>query len=280
MIKIVTVYIDVLYFLHFFTNVFVFAFAKKIMTQRGMPVNEIEEEKDGTGIRIVIGAVILAAISCVCEVVFSKERWVGLGASLVFFSLFIIWMYGVKSFRGFLYAGTYVFITMTLLNGGIYFLKCMLGQSKVPYLSVVAMGGIAFLYLLFGKGYHMMKEFSLHKSQNAYVTIKVAGKEAKCKGFWDSGNKLKDPITGRAVVLLEKAVMEENKIPIPIKGFRVIPYNSVGMKNGVLKGFVADELVIMDEEGMQRRVKKAVVAIYEGTLSVTHDYQMILNYGL
>lgn len=250
------------------------------MTQRGVPLKELEEEKDSGGIRIVVGAILFAAISCVCEMFFSKNFWVGWGIVFLFGGGIIFWMYRIKSFKGLIIAGIYVLITMILLNGGIFLLKCILGQSKIPYLSVVAMGGVAFLYLLLGKGYQMMKEFSLHKSQNAYVTLKVAGKEAKCKGFWDSGNKLKDPITGRAVVLLEKSVMEEYKIPIPIKGFRVIPYHSVGMKNGVLKGFVADELVITDEEGMQRRIKKAVIAIYEGTLSVTHDYQMILNYGL
>jgi hypothetical protein len=122
-----------------------------------------------------------------------------------------------------------------------------------------------------------MKDFLLHRSQNAEVCLKVQGKKAYCKGFWDSGNSLRDPITGKAVVLLEKGILEKYQIPIPVKGFRVIPFHSVGMENGVLKGFVADELLVKDEKGYERSFQKTIVAIYEGKLSIKEDYQMILS---
>lgn len=125
-----------------------------------------------------------------------------------------------------------------------------------------------------------MKEFQLHRSQNADVCLKVQGRCAYCKGFWDSGNSLKDPISGKAVVLLEKNILEKYKIPIPVKGFRVIPFHSVGMENGVLKGFVADELIVKDESGYEMCFQKIVVAIYEGKFSLKEEYQMILSPGL
>ena len=76
---------------------------------------------------------------------------------------------------------------------------------------------------------------------------------------------------------MEKAILEKYQIPIPVKGFRVIPFRSVGMENGVLKGFVADELFVRDEKGFERSFQRTVIAIYEGRLSIKEEYQMILN---
>jgi len=145
------------------------------------------------------------------------------------------------------------------------------------YGAILFAGMLLFIVLFVKKGMKIMGELVLHRSQSTEVCLKVQGKKAYCKGFWDSGNSLTDPITGKAVVLLEKGIMEKYQIPIPVKGFRVIPFHSVGMDNGVLKGFVADELSVKDENGYERCFEKTVVAIYEGKLSIKEDYQMILN---
>ena len=145
------------------------------------------------------------------------------------------------------------------------------------YSGILFAGMLFFICQFVKKGRKIMRELVLHRSQSTEVCLKVQGKKAYCKGFWDSGNSLTDPITGKAVVLLEKGIMEKYQIPIPVKGFRVIPFHSVGMDNGVLKGFVADELSVRDENGYERCFGKTVVAIYEGKLSIKEDYQMILN---
>lgn len=152
---------------------------------------------------------------------------------------------------------------------------CLVQRSG--YLSVLFVAMVWFLYLFLKKGKKWMNELLLHRSQNAEVTLVIQGKKAHCRGFWDSGNALSDPITGKPVVLLEKAILEKYQIPIPVKGFRVIPFRSVGMENGVLKGFVADELFVRDEKGFERSFQRTVIAIYEGRLSIKEEYQMILN---
>lgn len=167
---------------------------------------------------------------------------------------------------GVMMAGAMEFLEALLLWGGI---------KTWPVLYLLGMLWFAGQFVK--KGMSFMKELTLHRSQYALVTLQIQGKKATCQGFWDSGNSLVDPISKRAVVLLEKGIMEQNRIPIPVKGFRVIPYNSIGMEHGVLKGFVADEMTIEEESGYKRSYTKVVVAIYEGKLSLKGDYQMILN---
>ena len=54
--------------------------------------------------------------------------------------------------------------------------------------------------------------------------------------------------------------------------FIMIPYNAVGTRHGMLKGFFADELIV-DKVS----VKNAVIAVYHGKLSVEGAYHMLLN---
>ncbi len=111
---------------------------------------------------------------------------------------------------------------------------------------------------------------------NLPVRLSIGNKEISCIGLVDTGNSLFDPLTGKPVIILERSVMEKHNITIPIKGFRVIPFRSIGKQNGVLKGFIADRIQITQEEET-REIPGVVVGIYEGRLNMNDEYQMILH---
>jgi len=228
-------------------------------------------------IKVVFGALIGSVISLFANMVRNN---LGMSTTWMLAPAGIVMLYvafSIKSWKE-ITRGLLILFLSAICGGGICeAFNSYVGIKGNGYLSVYFLGMVWFGCLFLKKGFGWMKEQLLHRSQNAFVTLRVQGKEAYCKGFWDSGNSLRDPITGRPVVLLEKSILEKYKIPIPVKGFRVIPFHSVGMENGVLKGFVADELLVQDDRGYERCYRKTVVAIYEGRLSMKEEYQMILN---
>lgn len=60
--------------------------------------------------------------------------------------------------------------------------------------------------------------------------------------FYDSGNHLYEPISGKAVVLLRASVMKRLKLNPDM--LRIVPYSAVGTKNGMLEAYPLEKLTI------------------------------------
>lgn len=262
MISIVEIYADILYFLLFMADYVLLKLLGCIMKKRTKEL------------RVVLGAFAGSFLSLIVQIFLPQKAGI-IGLVPIGIVMLVI-AFPIKDAAELAGSLVMLFLCSALMGGACAFF-CPRITGRGTYLAVSLLGMLWFLYLFARKGFGIMKEFLLHRSQNTEVCLKVQGRKAYCKGFWDSGNSLKDPITGKAVVLLEKSILEKYKIPIPVKGFRVIPFHSVGMENGVLKGFVADELLVYDEKGYERCFRKIVVAIYEGRLSLKEEYQMILS---
>lgn len=116
-------------------------------------------------------------------------------------------------------------------------------------------------------------------------------------GFLDTGNGLRDPLTQRPVVIAEykllknvlpgefQSVMENIESETEVLEalaetswsyrLRLIPFTSIGRKNGLLIGIRADEIVI--GSGKRDRLhKNMVVGIYRDCLSAKGDYQLLI----
>jgi stage II sporulation protein GA (sporulation sigma-E factor processing peptidase) len=98
-------------------------------------------------------------------------------------------------------------------------------------------------------------------------------------GLFDSGNSLREPISGQPVHIIDYEAAE--KI---IKGgrektgetIRVVPFHSMGREGGMLTAFLCDNVWI-DRKGDYVNLGPAYIGIYRGKLSVTGQYHMILN---
>ena len=84
------------------------------------------------------------------------------------------------------------------------------------------------------------------------LKIKICGKTISTKAFVDSGNSLKDPLTSKPVIIVEKKILRE-VIDIYMNkkeggdfklGIRLIPYKSIGKQNGILMGVTPDSVEI------------------------------------
>lgn len=91
----------------------------------------------------------------------------------------------------------------------------------------------------------------------------------------DTGNTLRDPLTGKAVSIIESRAAQElfgGEIP---EGFRYISYCTIGRKNAVMPVTVLDGLHISGED--EKWVDKPMVGISEEKISSDGEYRMIIN---
>ena len=135
-------------------------------------------------------------------------------------------------------------------------------------------------------------------------------KKVRVVGLLDTGNGLYDPIYGKPVIIAEYSVisnllsehqakllqiwldnLEGNNSSFSRKGLpeelvqdnneerlniMMIPYHSVGKKNGILPAFTMDKVILWDEDE-QICNEKVLTAVCADRLSKQNEYQMILH---
>ena len=108
------------------------------------------------------------------------------------------------------------------------------------------------------------------------VTLWGYGNEITISALADTGNSLREPVSGKPVSVIEEDVLNQlNGVKIPER-FKVIPYHSIGKDNGMMDGYEIPEIVIEDGKG-NIRWQKVIVGISKNKVSANGKYQMILH---
>ena len=139
---------------------------------------------------------------------------------------------------------------------------------------LLAVGTVFFGYLFLKRWIGAIRERMHYKKCNLPVILHLQGKQIGCRGLLDSGNSLREPISGRPVVIVEQELLLRHGIRQPERYF-AIPYHAIGTQNGILKGVLADELEIPGQG--EKRWQKVMLGIYEGKISRQDEYQVILH---
>lgn len=134
------------------------------------------------------------------------------------------------------------------------------------------------------------------------IKIKLNGKEAKTVAMVDTGNMLKDPITGNPVIVVESTLLEEiipkeilknmdkiiggelENVDEDIKKeyvskLKLIPYSSLGRQNGMLLGIKADEVEIIKEDEITKK-SNIIIGIYNKSLTKRGEYRALIGIEL
>ena len=128
--------------------------------------------------------------------------------------------------------------------------------------------------LLSGVTIYFMQKKSIMK-QIFRVDVLHHGKTWELNGYWDSGNLLQDPYNGRPVNILQAKLAEE--IFSEQSDYkRLVPYCSLGNKNGLLSVYNAEKMYIYKGED-RLEVKPAVFGIAETGLLESKEYDVILQ---
>lgn len=181
---------------------------------------------------------------------------------------------GTKGLKELLYAMGYLFFYSFLLGG---FMLCMI--RKAPFLkershsvfAILSVGIFGFLIVLF----FLHKYWEKRKNHFCRIVLPGDKGEIEICGLIDTGNGLKDPVSGReAAILEEKVWLEMQKCKRPEK-YKVMPFHSIGKEKGILEGYEVERIRVEEETGC-RELHNVIIAVFQGDISVKGDYQMIL----
>ena len=235
------IYADVLFAINFsmdFLSLFICSMILKRKTSR---------------VRIILSSLI-GALYGVLDVVLRLDKIFSVILCIAFsFVMCIIAFWGIKIKN--IFASTALLLGIGAMLGGIMSLiYSALNKIFMGYLANIqpstAYNGARFFLIasitaivsiIFAKIF--LKE---KNNKTAIIKIEYDGKEYKIEGLVDSGNKLKEPISQKPVVLISKGVALSEKITaLDDKYKRFIPYGDVSGK-GILKGIIPRKIYIND----------------------------------
>lgn len=134
------------------------------------------------------------------------------------------------------------------------------------------------------------------------VKVKLNGKEVVLNTMVDTGNMLKEPITGNPVVVVERVALYDllpkeilnniesilggdfEKIPENIKNeyiprLKIIPFSSLGKQNGMLVGIKPEKIEVINEQSVEER-NNAIIGIYNKSLTKRGEYNALIGIEL
>jgi sigma-E processing peptidase SpoIIGA len=184
-----------------------------------------------------------------------------------FIMLYIVGIYKRKSINGTIYMNAIAF-AYSKLNDCI---DRLTGWKNSYMTAIVLIVGLSLFVAVYAR---------LSKQRAVYKVVLVGnGGSFEAKALYDSGNLLTEPVSGKAVSIIEKSSILEDWMKNTPEKFKIIPYKSVGEENGILEGMVIDQLIIQYDD--KKVVEdKAVIALYDGKLSSDGRFEMILNHNL
>lgn len=151
-------------------------------------------------------------------------------------------------------------------------------------------------------GFKLVKNKISKKDMYCQIIIKLNNKEIQTTAMVDTGNLLKDPITGNPVIVVESSLLEKI-LPLELllnldkiiggefenvteeirntymNKLKLIPYASLGKQNGMLIGIKADEVKIIKEDEIQLK-NNVIIGIYNKPLTKRGEYRALIGIEL
>ena len=276
------VYADVLFLINFISSYIILRLAERLILKRRVRAVRIILAAAVGGITSVIifcmdmPPVILAAVKTLSAVI------------MVFTAFFtrnghvlrtVLWLFALS---GMVIAAA-VMLTMLLgkttgvliKNGTVYF--DLPAKVFLPIL-IVSYAAVALFMKILGN----------RRTKKRYaVTITHNGKKITVTALFDSGNLLRDPLSGKCVSILEwdkarklldadydyDALLEHTDEVI----VRAVPYRGINGTGGTIYAFTADEMEISEEK---KTAQKTLIGLYNGKLSADGEYNALINSAL
>lgn len=267
-----TVYSEYLFLENFITGLIILILTGRLCSRRP------------NRLRVILGAAMCGAYSFT---LFVPMVWPAAFAGKLIFSLAVIlavFGYGEKRRFGKTVA---VFYIVSFLMGGIT--VGIMYAAKVPGLSAngsVYLHGITYLQVAAGVLVtwvlgSWLAEFIRGKLQKEKVftdmEVEIAEKKWKLRAFVDTGNFLRDPVSGSPAAVLSasagRRITDEAGAAL-LPRICLIPYSSVGRK-GILQGIRPDQITVSG-----KKIERIVLAISKEDFvswKETESYEVLLQ---
>lgn len=176
----------------------------------------------------------------------------------------------------------------------------LVGTYPIKVALLGGLGGFAITTIAF----NYVKNKIAKKDIFYQVKIFFNEKQTQTTALLDTGNMLKDPISGMPVIIVEKEMLKdilpeiilnnlekviggdvpievyENKNLQYISKFRLIPFSSLGKENGMLLGFKASKIEVVDKDEERKVINNVIVGIYDKKLSKKNQYFALIGLDL
>ena len=206
-----------------------------------------------------------------------------------------------------------IFYLISFAFGGcifalMYFLKPQMARIRNgvfvgTYPIKVGVIGALIAFLVVQVSFKLVKTKFSKKDMICDVELFINGKFARVKALLDTGNLLKEPLTGYPVIVVEHKSLYPclsekilNNLDIIIGGdiddlakdkeciktisrFRMIPFSSLGKTNGLLLGIKADSVNIILDEKIQS-ISNVIIGIYDKSFTKNGLYSAIFGLDL
>lgn len=177
-----------------------------------------------------------------------------------------------KGVKEVLYGTGYLFTYAFLMGGALLFLRnrlAVFGTNSMIF--TVFLGYLGFLVCRRG-----IQKYAAAR-ENHFCRVIIPGDESHLLicGLIDTGNGLREPVSGRPVAILEKEIWNKMKRWKRPEKFRIIPFHSIGKARGTLEGYEVDHIRIEYENG-SKELHGVLIAVFDGRLSSKGRYQMLL----
>lgn len=191
------------------------------------------------------------------------------------------------------------FAVFYLINTNDAFSQGLLVNNiSVPWWILLV--SFTFLFAFFRLVWSMISRRLLTNSLVVPVTVCIAGEQLRIRALIDTGNDLKDPVSGSPVMIVEYSAVEQflpDEIKQCVKGevienleeleqsvlhsqwarrIRIIPFTSIGKNKGIMTGLKADRVYIW-LDGKVYEADNVVLGICNRALSPCGDYEALLN---
>ncbi|MDQ0253808.1 stage II sporulation protein GA (sporulation sigma-E factor processing peptidase) [Evansella vedderi] len=296
MVAILQIYLDVIWLLNFLVDFLLLSLTSIVL------------KRNVKRLRLLLGAFIA---SLYVFFLFTPYDWIAIHPVVksIYSILIIFATFGFYRFRLFIQAWLTFFFVNFAVGGGLlglhFFLETDTSFINGTFATQTSGFGSPISWLFVLIGFPVMYWYSKQNLANIEtekirydqiypVLVKVAGIHLHLKGFVDSGNRLEDPFTRKAVMIIDmtdvgdqfpdsvvqftkKPMFSDGTLPERFEGkLTMVPFRTVGEKQQFLWAIRPDEVVVYDKE-QSHKCGHVLLGLSYIPLSDRQDYNCLLH---
>ncbi|MGL4847980.1 MAG: sigma-E processing peptidase SpoIIGA [Clostridium sp.] len=154
----------------------------------------------------------------------------------------------------------------TLIDGVI------IKDFNVKYLIL----GVCIVYIGLDRVTTLIRERNIVSNFIYEMKIEINNKEISIRGFLDSGNELREPVTNLPCILIEKNKLQD--ISVNRNEMYKIPYKAIGYSGG-LYGFKVKKIKILKDGDLWREIE-GIVCPCDDKLSKDDEFNGLISRGV
>lgn len=285
-----TIYLDLIFLENIFMNSIII-YATAIILKKEIKI-----------LRILTGSAIGAVYACLYYIT-NMEIYSNIILKIILSLVIVYISLNSKGIKQFLIEVLIFYLTSFTFGGVTFALLYFINPANIIFengtlvgtypLKMILIGGLIGFFIII-MSFKSIKNKLSRKDMLCNISIIFEKEHVDINGIIDTGNFLKEPLTGNPVVIVEKDVLK-NAIPADIlenmqeiingvkeiedkyiSKIRLIPFSALGTENGLLLGIKPENFYI-NYQGKILENKKVIVGIYNKKLSRNNKYNALVG---